>query len=244
MSINCTIQNLDNYYCITVNPVEEQNIQRLPVKIILVLDVSGSMNSNVSNNIENTNITILDLVKHTCKTIIMSLNENDELSIITYSTIAVVKVPLNCMNEDNKKDTLKLIDEIIADGMTNIYDGVKKALEIANNTINTTILLLSDGVPNIEPPRGTIIQFEKDIQEMQNKCPIINTFGFGYAVQSDVLTSISTRACGTYSFIPDANFVGTVIINSLANTLCSFYKNASLTIDLKDKKYELLGITN
>ena len=244
-SINCSVQRFNEYNCITIDPLEISDT-RIPCEIALVIDTSGSMDSKITSSTgEVSNLSILDIVKHTCKAIIGSLDENDLLTIITYSNSAIIELSLTNMTSVNKIRSLQILDNITAHGMTNIYDGLKKAYNILqnDNINNKCILLLSDGVPNIEPPLGTAKQFKKDIEETINKCPIINTFGFGYSVDSKVLKDIANIGNGTFGFIPDGNFVGTVIINSLANTLCTFHKNALLSLII-DGDYEVLGITN
>ena len=63
---------------------------------------------------------------------------------------------------------------------------------------------------------------------------MISTFGFGYNLKSDLLVDIATEGTGTYSFIPDSGFVGTVFVNALANTLTTCADNVSLAIDAED----------
>ena len=244
-SINCSVQRLNKYNCITIDPIEISDT-RIPCEIALVIDTSGSMDSKITSSTgEISDLSILDIVKHTCKAIIGPLDENDLITIITYSNTAIIELPLTNMTTSNKIRALQILDSISAYGMTNIYDGLKKAYTILqnDNINNKCILLLSDGVPNIEPALGTAAQFKKDIEEFQHKCPIINTFGFGYSVDSKVLKNIANIGNGTFGFIPDGNFVGTVIINSLANTLCTYYKNALLSLII-DGDYEVLGINN
>jgi uncharacterized protein YegL len=245
VSIALITQIKDNYNCININPIEN-NEDRLPVSICLVIDNSGSMISNVSDNTgEKSNLSALDIVVHSAKTIIESLNHNDEISIIKYSTVATVIVPIKKMTNDNKLYAFNILDGLITEGTTNIYDGIKKAIELFNNNINEInnryIYLLSDGNPNVEPPRGTYQQLLKDFEE-KNNYPIINTFGFGYGVNSNVLRNIASINYGSYGFISDGNMVGTIITNNLANTLCVYYNNPVLSISLeKDTKFELIN---
>lgn len=47
----------------------------------------------------------------------------------------------------------------------------------------------------------------------------INTFGFGYAIDTPLLQSLAIEGHGMHSFIPDASFVGTAFVNSISNLL-------------------------
>ena len=242
--------NNKKYYCFTISVPENVKQQKVNNRTILVIDVSGSMGAlaNNSNSTEKTYLSVLDIVKHTAKTIVTVQDCNDELAIITYSDNANIVLDLTKMTIDGKDKALDTINSISANGMTNIYDGIKKAFDILkqfpNGNFNSTIMLLSDGVPNIEPPRGTYLQFKKDIEDSSIVCPRINTFGFGYGVEVNVLKNLSTISQGSFGFIPDSNFVGTVIVNSLANTMCTVYNNTELSIMIPTNNYNVLGNYN
>jgi hypothetical protein len=48
---------------------------------------------------------------------------------------------------------------------------------------------------------------------------IINTFGFGYSIDTTLLLNLAVEGHGVHSFVPDASFVGTAFVNSLSNLL-------------------------
>lgn len=168
----------------------------------------------------------LDLVKHTLKTIIHSLTDEDEISIITFNTVADVLVPRTKLTDANKQDLDSRIDLLNPGGQTNIWDGMRKALEAISNIsekdINVEIYLLTDGEPNINPP-GDLVKTVED--SMKKNChskeifPVINTFGYGYSLDSTMLYNMARAGDGIFGFIPDATMVGTVFINSLGNSL-------------------------
>ena len=81
----------------------------IPVDIVLVIDVSGSMNDaapppkstdNSTGIKEDFGLSVLDLTKHAALTIMETLNEDDRLSIVTYSTRATVsQIVTNTISE-------------------------------------------------------------------------------------------------------------------------------------------------
>lgn len=68
----------------------------------------------------------------------------------------------------------------------------------------------------------------------------INTFGFGYALDSQMLYDISALGDGYFGYIPDCTMVGTIFVNFLASSLSTAIKK--LTISFKDATEELKEI--
>jgi hypothetical protein len=52
-----------------------------------------------------------------------------------------------------------------------------------SKNINSAVMLFTDGLPNVEPPRGHIPMLKKYLDENKLNCSI-NTFGFGYSLNS------------------------------------------------------------
>mmetsp|Transcript_26143 Transcript_26143/g.38717 ORF Transcript_26143/g.38717 Transcript_26143/m.38717 type:complete len:306 (-) Transcript_26143:915-1832(-) len=165
---------------------------RQPIDVVCVVDVSGSMGSPASTQgSESSGLSLLDIVKHALKTIINTLGEKDRLSLVSYSNTATVVFGLTPITTAGKSRALKLVDELKPDGLTNLWDGLVKGLDIlsesqVSTTVrrNSTILLLTDGVPNIEPPRGHIPMLRRYKDKYNGLFPCtISTFGFGYNLQ-------------------------------------------------------------
>jgi hypothetical protein len=60
----------------------------------------------------------------------------------------------------------------------------------------------------------------------------VNTFGFGYSLDSNLLKNISVETGGIYGFIPDSGFVGTAFVNALANILVTVAVDVVLDLEL------------
>ena len=210
--------------------------------ICCVVDVSGSMGSEVqlksSTGInESFGISQLDLVKHAVKTIIQCLTDKDRLSLVSFSYTGKVIFDLLVMDASGKAFALKKLDELDADGGTNLWDGLLKGLEVMGAASachrNSTFFLLTDGVASSSPPKGIIPVLKNYISEklQGNLSCTINTFGFGYDLDSDILQQISYEGNGTYAFIPDGSFVGTIFINAMSNFLTTAAKDVVVCIE-------------
>lgn len=106
--------------------------------------------------------------------------------------------------------------------------------------VNATIMLLTDGMPNIRPPRGELETLKRYLETNVGLDCRIATFGFGYSLDSMLLHDISVIGKSSYAFIPDSSFVGTIFINAIANILSVACHSPKLQLEKKgDTKLEV-----
>ncbi|OAX83670.1 hypothetical protein ACJ72_01959 [Emergomyces africanus] len=223
-----------------LNP--EKEIQHVPCDIVLCIDVSYSMKSSAplpttddSGKREETGLSVLDLTKHAARTIIETLNENDRLGVVVFSTDAKVVYEISKMDEYNKKAALKAVEDLQPLSSTNLWHGLKlglKALgdvELISQNVQA-LYVLTDGMPNHMCPRqGYVPKLRPILQKQKDRLPLVHTFGFGYHIRSGLLQAIAEVGGGTYSFIPDAGMIGTVFVHAIANLYTTFATQAKVT---------------
>lgn len=198
--------------------------------LTIVWDISGSMLNeatfvNDNGDKENSGLTYHDIVRHAITVIINVLSDQHRLSIVTFSTKAQLILPLTWMNDSGKEKALDKIKNIQASGCTDLWGGIFRGLQ---SNKHGEIYVLTDGIPSYEPPRGWNQQMIKYKSSHPEHSSVVKTFGFGYSLDSKLLHNIAHQFEGSFSFIPDAGFVGTVFIHSLVNSLISN--------DIKDDK--------
>jgi hypothetical protein len=200
-----------------------QTGNRQPVHVIAIIDNSGSMGEIADNtSTESHGFTRMDLVKHAIRTMISMLHENDHFGIVTFSTTAKVVVDPIPMTQSGKQLIHTALSHIKPEALTNIWDGIRLASELANKSDitnrNIAGILLTDG----QPTGGHMHRFVETLQRlpMRNKWSL-HTFGFGYQLDSKLLADIAKWGNGLFGFIPDCSMVGTVFINTLANILAT-----------------------
>jgi len=226
---------------VMVQVVPPEGESRVPSDIVCVVDVSGSMGveamlKNEHGQDAGHGLSVLDVVKHALKTIMLNLTESDRLGLIVYSNDARPIFPLTVMNDTGKATTQRLLEDLQPTGMTNLWDGLKIGFEMFKQDMQDGhlrhMMLFTDGLPNINPPRGIFPMLKKlKDREPMGKLPCtINTFGFGYELDSEMLSQLAIEGCGAYAFIPDAGFVGTVFVNSLSNLLVTMASETVLTL--------------
>lgn len=225
---------------VKINP--PTNGTRTSAHIVCVVDVSGSMGSvakvqNENGDVEDDGLSYLDVVKHATRTIIRTLGNDDVFSLVSYNATATVVLEGQEMTEEGQKKAEKELDALRPQGSTNIWDGLHSALEIIKRTFEKSpskagcIMLLTDGMPNIRPPRGEQAMLQKYKDANPDLRCTVNTFGFGYQLDSPLLCDLSSIGNGSYAFIPDSGFVGTVFVNSISNTLSTMASDVNISLE-------------
>jgi len=188
-----------------------------------------------STDNESTGFSVMDIVKHGIRTLIHSLGENDRLSLVGFSTDARKVCDLIDMTESGKQQALSSTQAFTPNGTTNIWGGLEMGMNILYGSLTPgrfpVLMLLTDGQPNVIPPNGHMHVLQKYAKDHNGLPCRINTFGFGYNLDSKLLHELAVEGGGMFSFIPDCSFVGTVFVNALSNYLSTMATNVTLAID-------------
>lgn len=239
ININAKVLSNNQLY---VKLIANEEAKRKPSVFIFIIDVSGSMDTeaSVSNGSgESDGFSRLDLVKHSVRTVIEVLEPQDSIMLITFSNDAKVKLDLTPMTDQGKDIAIQTLSNISTEGMTNIWDGLRVGLlnvqKISDPNVNISMMLLTDGEPNQNPPKGIVPTLKSAMETMKlTQSFTINTFGFGYALDSELLNDISTCGSGIYGYIPDCSMVGTIFVNYLSNVLSTYLSNSNIYIKSGD----------
>jgi hypothetical protein len=146
------------------------------------------------------------------------------------------------MTDSDKKKTAARIRNLRDDRATNLWSGVKAGIEMFAKSEDVdnlqAMFLLTDGQPNqMCPAQGYVAKMHPLLQNTfcdRRTTPIINTFGFGYSIRSELMQSIAEVGRGSYSFIPDAGMIGTAFVHSIANLYSTLGTMATIDIEVSD----------
>jgi len=237
---------IDQYYNegkLVVSITGPDVVKRPPIDIVLCIDVSYSMYDEATlkgthNERLSHGMSVLSLTLSAAKTILYTLDDDDNISIVTYSSGAKTVVKGLPCSRENKALISSALDSLKPLSNTNMWAGMIESLDILKDTSppnkNKGIILLTDGVPNVEPPRGHETMLQRYFDENDFRC-MISCYGFGYNLNSELLLNISNISGGDgYSFIPDASILGSVFINGISNLLLTCTTNVNMKINLGD----------
>jgi hypothetical protein len=119
--------------CATIKACElpdNDAFARSPVDIVVALDVSGSMR-----------VEKLDLCKKTLHLLLRELHHEDRFGLISFSEDAKIEVPMQKVNEENKRMALHAIDRLSVRGLTNIASAISLAAQMGKKLSKIAVYL-------------------------------------------------------------------------------------------------------
>jgi len=219
---------------------------RVPVDMCCVIDISGSMGQSAtpaneeSSAAQDMGLSVLDIVKHAVKAVMGVLEDSDRMSLVAFDDKAETVFSLHEMSASGREQATEALNSLRPKGQTNLWDGIHTGMETLREDKpgsadrRKTLLVLTDGQPNISPPRGHLHELRLYRDSHPEFSFQINTFGFGYDLDSELLTDLASDGNGTFAFIPDAVIVGTTFVNSVANALCTWAQSTQVHLMLEN----------
>lgn len=176
----------------TIDPAEHP---RLPMKLAIVVDHSGSMAEDNR----------LDKVKVGLHALIDQLHDEDRLSIISFDDVVTVDQGFTSALD---RDKLHLVvDQLQPRGGTNIFDGLQAGLdalgELPENEKQNRVILLSDGLATAgNTSQDAIIEMATGYI---GKGIGLTTIGVGTSFDVNLMRGLAERGAGNFYFVEDAS---------------------------------------
>ena len=210
-------------------------LPRLPLNLVVVIDVSGSMGSQNKLNYVKDGLTLL----------VDELKEKDLLTIITYSSRAkVLRAPAVVKDKNAVK---LLIHNLRASGGTNFYDGLeygfKEVLKNFSGKVQNRVIMLSDGQPSAGKT-GL-----KDIVAMSDSYVKrgvgLTTIGVGRSFNVQLMRRLAESGSGNYYFLDSREAIREVFQDEMSYFVVPIAYDLRISVKVGDKfKFaETLGTT-
>jgi Ca-activated chloride channel family protein len=213
----------ERFLTITVGAPEDiGTVQRRPVDLAVVMDVSGSMSARGK----------IDYAKRAAKDLATAMEPGDVYSLVTFSDDASVVIPATRVSDPTTIH--HAIDRIYEGGGTNIYAGlVKGSEEVARQVHGENvgrIVLLSDGNANvgiIDP--DSLARFAA---QMAGKGIAVSTIGLGIDYNEDLLARIADIGGGSYDFVDDPRQLQAVFKDELERSASVVARSTQIEVKL------------
>ncbi|WP_250846770.1 YfbK domain-containing protein [Aquisphaera insulae] len=221
----------------TIHPAE-----RAAANLIFLIDVSGSMSD--ANK--------LPLVKYGLQRLVEQLSERDRLAIVVYASASGVYLPSTACDPAHKRVILEKIDQLRAEGSTNVGSGLQQAYDIASNKENfkqdgvNRVILATDGDFNVGiTDRAKLEEF---ITAKAKSNVFLTVLGFGMGNVKDTnLETLADKGNGNYAFIDSTEEAAKVLVRQMTSNLITIAKDVKIQVDFNPSKvgaHRLIGYEN
>ena len=192
---------------------------------VFALDISGSMGVDATDGKESTGKQNVELVAEITSSVVDSMTENQFAGVVLFNHSASTLCPISEMNELNRSSMSKALKGMVAGGSTNLWGAIELSMRLEyahckkiGKMLPCSIDLLTDGVPNVDPPnlRGYEASLSDLSMMLDGFMPKINIFGFGNNLDVPLLESIALKTGGHFSYISDPGMAATAFVNSAA----------------------------
>ncbi|MEE9213968.1 MAG: VWA domain-containing protein [Thermodesulfobacteriota bacterium] len=220
---------------INIKGKEVISTNRASLNIALVIDRSGSMAEKGK----------LEYAKKAAIKVINSLNSNDRLAIVAYSTNVETLFPLQEVN--NKRAAINAINSLYPTNSTNLSGGLNSGIDILKSYVEgnyiNRVILLSDGLANVGIT--DIKHLSRIAGESVESGVHITTMGLGLNYDENLLTNIAEHGAGNYYFIESPTQLAGIFEKEFSELSLTVAKDPVLNISLPSniKLEEIYGYT-
>ena len=216
--------------------VENKNLP--PMNLVLLLDVSGSMDEPNK----------LPLLKSSLELLVNQLSDRDKVSIVTYAGESGV-----ALEPTSGKEKLKIkqaIHELQPSGGTYGEEGLNLAYKIAKRGFikngNNRIILATDGDFNLGLSSDE--EMEKLIEEKRESGVFLTCLGFGSGNFKDSKMEIlANKGNGNYAYIDNISEANKFLGKEFGGTIFTIAKDVKIQIEFNPNQaaaYRLIGYEN
>lgn len=184
------------YFLVVASPTiseKEVNNAALSRRVVMVMDRSGSMQGKK-----------IEQAKSALRFALGKLRPQDAFNLVTFSDRVETFAPEPvAASPDNRKRAEAFVDDIVADGGTNINEAMKTGLAMfPEKSSGNTLLFFTDGLPTVGERSQERIT--KNAVEVNSKKARTFVFGVGYDVDVPFLDQLSLELRGDADYVrPD-----------------------------------------
>ena len=191
----------------------------------------------------------LESLKETLNLVITALEEEDRISLISFTDEAKEVFPLSKMNNINKENAKNIVNNLIADGSTKFNPAIKMLVEkikssYPSGNINDgrvkSVIFLTDG----EPSDSEYIKYmNNEIKNANMQLDFsISVFGiYEKNTRKNDLPVMSERRDGAFYSIRELNTLKDYTLNCVGGMRTTTYKFMNITINSKYTINKLFG---
>ncbi len=213
----------DGFFLLLAAPkVEIDTTQVIAKDVLLILDVSGSMQGEK-----------IEQAKEALNFVLDNLHDEDRFNIIAFST-STQTYARTLVGAEERGDARRFVSRLDANGSTDINRALLEALSMVDAERPTILVFLTDGLPTVgETDIDRIIQNVGGVAPSNAR---IFPFGVGYDVNTVLLDTIAQNHRGATGYVRPEESIGEKVSAFYAKVSSPLL--ADLTIDFGDIEVE------
>ena len=223
---------------VVVSGREVSKVERKPLNLTFVIDVSGSMREQNR----------LEMVKHAIRLLVNELGGGDNLAIVAFSNDARIVLPMTSVR--NRSEIESALFPLQPENSTNSESGLKLGYQIALANINpeaqNRVVFLSDGVANIGETDPA--KLSETVRPIREKGVYLNTIGVGMNNHNDVLLEqLADKGDGVCNYIDSQDEAKRVIVDGFTGAFETIARDEKIQVEFDPaqvERYRLLGYEN
>ncbi|MDD5309672.1 MAG: VWA domain-containing protein [Deltaproteobacteria bacterium] len=177
---------------IGVRAPDGSSLERRPLNLVFSLDDSGSMEGSP-----------IERQKQVCRDIAHNLTKGDVVSIVTWNQDANVLLSSHVVDGPDDEVLLGKINGLLADGTTDLHQGLVKAYELASENASGSrmnrVILVSDGQANTGITDHDIIA--DGAKDSEKEGIYLVGVGVGNGYDDTLMDDVTDAGKGAYVFI-------------------------------------------
>lgn len=208
------------YLRVALEGLQEDEGDRTPANVVLVIDQSGSMDGDR-----------IDQAKEAALMASERLGAGDVLGIVSYSDNAYVRVPAGELRDISAiRDAIR---ELRAEGRTALYAGVSQGLREISEFIDpykvNRVILLSDGLANVGP--STPKELADLGREAGGDGVSVTTIGLGLGYNEDLMTQLALASDGNHAFVEEPDDLVRIFNEEFGDVLAAVGGDVEIIIE-------------
>jgi Ca-activated chloride channel family protein len=208
------------YFLVVASPtVTDAAKAALPRRVVIVFDRSGSMQGKK-----------IEQAKNALRFALGRLRPHDTFNIVTFSDATERFAPLPvAATSDNRKRAEAFVDDIIADGGTNIDAALREGIaQFPERGSGNTLLFMTDGLPTVGNTNKDAI-VKNALRENGRKARAF-VFGVGYDVDVPFLDQVAQALRGDADYVRPDEDIEVKVSRYVAKTSAPVLENLKLTV--------------
>lgn len=209
--------------------------ERPACNLVFLIDVSGSMQP------ENR----LPLIKTGLSMLVEKLSERDRVAIVTYAGQSSIVLPSTAGN--NKREILRAITQMGAEGGTNGGAGITQAYQVARQSFTQNgvnrVILCTDGDFNVGVTNRD--ELTAMVQRESRGRVFLSVMGVGHDnLQDATMEQLADRGNGHYAYLDTIAEAHKVFVEQTSGTLVPIAKDVKVQVEFNPARiagYRLIG---